>query len=388
MIALEERMALLDEQHNINYGLMDGRAYTATLYVSPDGTGADGLTWRTAYQTLNAALDAASLDVNELTLILIAPHATYYDINLTGTPEWTANVVLQGSHRDNVEIRNTHGAAGLIFELSGKSAVRDITFNLHTGGNGLIMSGDGSRVDRCGFNGTLQEDQAIALWMRGDEQRVRDVDFQGNVSWTIAIKLDPSANSHLENLAIHECERGIWIGDTQSDRNAFHNIDIHDCALGIDIDSGNSQHFQDIALMGNTRNVDDEVGDSEWIDVHGRFDIDILPDNFNGITVNTGGANTYGADTELLSAVSRDNPFRIVGTHLEPSTSEWYRLRLSDDGGTTFFDVLQFDATKREGAAAPSGTEHIFNAGTRISGSSKDVSGGDNVKVWLEVQEI
>ena len=34
------------------------------------------------------------------------------------------------------------------------------------------------------------------------------------------------------------------------------------------------------------------------------------------------------------------------------------------------------------------GTEFIFNKGTRISASAKDVTGGDNEKVWLEIQEI
>ncbi len=389
-IGFEERVAWLEEQHEDMFGVIDSRANTATLFVSPDGTGADGQSWRTAYQTLNAALDAASTDVNDLTMIFIAPHPTFYDINLVGTPEWTANVVLQGSHRDFIEIRNTHGAAGLIFELSGKSVVRDITFHLHTGGNGLIMSGDGARVDRCGFNGSLQEDQAIALWMQGDEQRVRDVDFQGNVSWTIAIKLDASADSHLDNLSIHECERGIWLGDTQSDNNAFHDIDIHDCALGVDIDSGNGQHFQDVAFIGNTRNVDDEVGDSEWIDIHGRFDIAILPDNLVGVTVATGGAGAYGADTEILSAVSRDNPFRVVGFVFGPDASpaEWYQVRFSDDAGASFFDVQQFISDRRAGSSAPGGTEHIFNAGTRISGSARDITGGDNVDVWLQVQEV
>ncbi len=390
MIAEEERLLkIIERQEDMlgNAGL--GRAHTATLHVSPDGTGADGLSWRTAYQTINAALDAASTAANALTLILIAPHPTYYDINLTGTPEWTANVALQGSHRDIVEIRNTHGAAGLIFELSGKSIISDICFHLHTDGNGLIMSGDGARVDRCLFDGTLQEDAAIALWMRGDRQRVRDCDFHGAKLWTIGIKLDASADSHLERLHITDCERGIWLGDVASDHNTFHHIDIHDCALGIDIDSGNVQHFESIAFLGNTRNVDDEVGDSEWIDIHGEFDIAISPDDLVGVTVNTGAAGVYGGDTEILAAAGRDNPFRIVGVNFDPSAvAEWYSVRFSHDAAGSFYDVLMFVGVKREGIAAPSGTEHIFNAGTRISCSARDETGGDTVQVWVEIQEI
>ena len=55
---------------------------------------------------------------------------------------------------------------------------------------------------------------------------------------------------------------------------------------------------------------------------------------------------------------------------------------------TTFYDVIMFLGNARESVAAPSGTEHIFNAGTRISCSAKSVTGGDNVDIWVEIQEI
>jgi len=50
-----------------------GRASTATLYVSPNGSNADGKTWSSAYNTIQAALDAASTDADDCTLILIRP---------------------------------------------------------------------------------------------------------------------------------------------------------------------------------------------------------------------------------------------------------------------------------------------------------------------------
>ncbi len=130
--------------------------------------------------------------------------------------------------------------------------------------------------------------------------------------------------------------------------------------------------------------------DHDWSEIIGAFDIEILPDNLVGVTVATGGAGAYGGDTELLSAVSRDNPFRIVGHILDPDAApiEWYQVRFSDDGGANFFEVVQFITDRKEGAAAPSGTEHIFNAGTRISASARDVSGGDNVVIWLSIQEV
>ena len=63
-------------------------------------------------------------------------------------------------------------------------------------------------------------------------------------------------------------------------------------------------------------------------------------------------------------------------------------VRFSGNSGVSFYDVIMFSGNKREGIAAPSGTEHIFNRGTRISCSAKSVSGGNNVDVWPEIQEI
>ncbi len=386
MISLEERVArIIERQEDMlgNAGL--GRAYTATLHVSPDGTGADGLSWRTAYQTPAAAFDACSADANALTLVLIAPGT--YDINQTGQPTWTQNIVVQGSHRDFVTFTNTHASASCILRLEGLSVVQDVTIAPVAADNGLLLWADGARAYRLRIDGTGHTGVGVGLWLNGDDGKAIDIDILGNAAQTIGINV-LGARTHYENIHIDDCATGIWVHNAGADSNLFDNIFIHGCALGIDIDSGNEQHFKDILFLENTRDVDDEVGDSQWLNIRGRFDIEILPDNFTGITVNTGAANTYGADTQLLSAASRDNPFRIVGISVEPSTSEWYKLRLSDDSGASFFDEIQFDGAKRQGEAAPSGTEHIFNAGTRISGSAKDVSGGDNVKVWLEIQEI
>ncbi|KKM04015.1 hypothetical protein LCGC14_1768630 [marine sediment metagenome] len=385
MIALEERILKLIERQEDMLGIAGlGRANTATLHVSPDGDGSDGLSWRTAYTTPPDAFDACSADANDLTLVLMAP-ATY-DFNLPGEPTWTQNIVVQGSHRDFVIFTNTHVTASCVLRLEGLSVVQDVTITPVAADNGLLLWADGARASRLRIDGTGHTGAGVGLWLNGDDGKATDIDILGNVAQTIGINV-LGARTHYENLHIDDCAIGIWVHNAGADGNLFDNIFIHGCALGIDIDSGNDQHFKDIHFLDNTRDVDDEVGDSQWLNIRGRFDIEILPDNFTGVTVNTGAANTYGADTELLSAVSRDNPFRIVGISVEPSTGEWYKLRLSDDSGVTFFDEIQFEGTKRQGEAAPSGTEHIFNKGTRISGSVKDISGGDNVKVWLEIQE-
>ena len=399
MIGLEERIAkIIERQEDMLGNAGHGRAYTATLHVSPDGTGADGLSWRTAYTTIQAALDAASTDANELTLILIAPQtgANHYDIATAGDPSWSANVILKGSHRNWAKIQNDTGDS--IMTLTGLAAVIDCNFNLGTGTNGLKLTHGGGRVYSCQFIGEDLTSAKTALHLDhssgGKHAKVIDIDFLGDASpgtQMTAILIDQWGYSNFERIRIHQCLTGIQFVGAASDKNIFNKVDIGECAIGLDIDAGNEQHFHDIIFHQNTRNVDSEVQDQIWKNMYGAFPIYITPDNFMGTAVACGGAgNTYGGDTELIATNAIDNPFRIVGVNFAPDASpaEWYMVRFSADSGSTWYDVLMFLGDKREGIAAPSGTEFIFNADTRISCSAKSESGGNNVDIWVEVQEI
>ncbi len=371
-----------------------GGAIMATLRVNPNGDGTDGLTWATAFQNIPEALDAASVDPEDVTLIMIALHPTFYDINLTGDPTWAANVVLWGTEPDFAIIRNNHATATSILKLTGKSAIVRLEFYLGVGSvNGVIMTSSGSVVQSCIFEGTGLTGAATALHLDGADihhNMVLDTDFHGNVAFMTGLLIDQAGFGTYRDLHFTHTLRAVHIVGANSDDNDFLDVDIGLSALGIDIDAGNEQHFKEIRFHGNTRNVDDEVGDHDWDNLIGAIDIAVLPNDFAGVTITTGAAGVYGADTELLSAVSRDNPFRIVGYAFDPNAApvEWYQIRFSDDGGATFFDTIQFQDKKNQGSAAPSGTEHIFNAGTRISASARTASGGDNVVVWVRIQEL
>ena len=368
-----------------------GLAVTATLRVSPNGDNSDGSSWTRAYQTFQGALNAASLDENECTLILIGPHATHYNIDMAGDPTWSANVIIHGTKRLWTEVKNDHTSATSVMKLTGKAEVNEVCISLGTGNNGLIMTHNGWGVHDCQFAANSLTSAKVALHIDGatvEHGHLENTEIDGNVTYTTGLLLDNAGHNEILETEFMECKTGVQIIHADSDINVFIDIIFHGCALGIDIDAGNSQVFDKIVFEDCIRNVDDEVGGHHWVDIHGGFDIEVNPDNLVGTQVNTGTALTYGSDTELLSAISRDNPFRIVGTSFEPSTNEWYQVRFSDDSGSTFYDNIQFDGNKQQGASAPSGTEHIFNKGDRISASARDISGSDNVKIWLQVQEI
>jgi len=384
-------LELLEKQEDMLGNSTIGRAVSATLRVSPNGSGVDGQTWSKAFTTIPEALDAASSDDEDSTLILIAPHgAGYYDIDTDGDPTWAKNVILKGTHRNWAKIMNGHDTATSILKLTGRASVIDLNFNLGTGNNGLILTRGGWRCYSCQFVGLSLTGAATAFWADGSATKhgkLINSDFLGVKTQMTAVKVDDTLYSRFHELVIHDCLKGIHILGTAPDRNDLDCIDIGGCAIGIDIDTGSGQHFRDILLHGNDVNIDDEVGDHHWAKIYGAFPIDFEPTDLVGTQVNCGAAGVYGGDTELR-AVADSVPFRVVGYNFAPSANEWYAVRFSADNGATWFDEVLFDGNKHEGIDAPSGTEFIFNKGTRISASAKSVTGGNNAKIWLKIQEI
>jgi len=391
---------MLDELTETQGPSIVGRAVTARLHVSPNGNNFDGSSWTNAYTTIQAALDAASTDVNECTLILVGINtgSNNYDINTAGDPTWSCNVIIMGSHRTWAKIKNTHASATSIMKLTGRVSLIDLNFNLHTGSvNGVILTGAAFRVNRCQFVGHDLTGVATALHIDGATNlkhgKIEDVYFVGHATYMTGLLLDNVQWTDVKKCTWHDCLTGLQIVNTASDENFLHDLEFGDCATAIDIDAGNGQHIHHIDFHGNTTNIDDEVGDHYYYNnLHGEFSSQLLPDNFTGVSLGAGAANVWGSDTEVLSAASRDKPFRVNAISVEADATEKFRVRLSADSGSTFFVDFQMEGTananKRESIQLPAGTGEIFNHGTRISGSCKSESGGNNAIVWVEIQEI
>ena len=71
---------------------------------------------------------------------------------------------------------------------------------------------------------------------------------------------------------------------------------------------------------------------------------------------------------------------------------EKFRIKFTNDDGSTYFDDMQIEGSQNaavaEATSSPGGTEYIHNKGTTIKAVSKSESGGDNVIVWLKIQEV
>lgn len=374
-----------------------GRTVTDVLRVSPNGNSFDGSSWYKAFQNPIEALNAASTNPGDLTLIEMAPHATYYDIDTTGDPTWTGNYIIKGSHRNWAKIMNTHASATSIAKFTGKASLIDLNINLGSGsGNGIIMTHGGFRVRNLAFVGENLTGAATALHINGSSPLkhgiIENLHIDGHVTYMTGLLLDNAAHNHIRHIHMHECLKGLQIVGADSDENVFEHIDVGGCALGFDLDAGNNQHFNCVCFHNNTRNVDDEQGDHVWSDIRGHFPLTLLPDNFTGIDLDTGAADTWGTDTEILSVASRDNPFRVIGFAVEADANEKFRIRFSNDNGVTHFADIQVEgqvaAATRQAFSLPSGTDEIFNKGDKISGSSKSESGSNTSTIWLQVQEI
>jgi len=381
--------------------LYTGKNVTATLFVSPNGDNSDGLSWATAFTTIQGALAAASTDVNECTRIVIGINtgANHYDIDITGDPTYTGNYVIEGTHRTWQKIMNTHASATSILKFTGYVELKDLNFNLGGSGtdpdvNGVIITKGAFRVDCCQFTGENLGSAKTALHLDGatllKHGKVIGCTFRGEVtkSHMTGILIDNTCCSKFRDCDWHECLTAVQIVGADSDINYFDCLDIGDCTTGFDIDAGNEHHFDDINLHDNGTNFDCVTTDHNFNNINVEINTYLSPiNNIVGIEI-TGGSPGYGSDTEIVALNAIGNPFKVIGYYLEPEADENTLIRLSADAGTSHFTEAIFAAKKGKATGSGIATDFIFNANTRISGSVYPKTNGKYVRIWLEIQEF
>jgi len=379
--------------------IISGFSFTDYFFVSPNGNGNGGKTWTTAYTTLQAALAASSSDPDDCTLIILGPHATDYDINTTGDPTYSGNYAIIGSSREWCKITNSHASATSILKFTGKIYLKNITIDCEsTNNNGVIVHGTsahGCMLENLFFDFLHSSGSNIALQVSGGVQyaHLRDIVVHGHVARTTGLLLDTFILSELDNIELHDCVTGLKITNGLSDNSIFNTILLHTCALGIDINAGNTQMFNDVTFWNCTTNIDDSVGDANWNNVKGEFPVTIEPDDLTGVAITAGvGADTWGNDTEIRAAATSTSPFKLFSLHVEADTGEKYRIRLSADSGTSFFFDSVVEGVANETVRLPlnrnPNCDYLFNQGIRISGSIKSETGGNDLNVWLGLEEI
>lgn len=392
----EEENQYKDYYDYYNYVYQDVKEFTDVLYVHPDGSNVDGLTWETAYATLKTALSQASSDLNDITLIILAP--AVYDIDTEGIYVINKNVNLWAMSPNLVTIENNHISATGILQFNRFGGI----FNIHiacglTNTNGIIYNGNNSVnsiVNNLVISSTKTSGECKELSLVDGSYLINleDSKVLGNNN-TIGVYLEDSYHNEFNKLVINNCSQGIDIIGETSDFNIFTDLDIKNCGTGIKIEEGNQQTFKDITFLSNLDNVNDTVGDSIYSNIRLDAPLSVLtPNNLVGIEV-IGGveADTYGSDIEICSSVSRDDPFVIIAVMYEYSVAENAGLRLSDNNGTTYFfesiiDLWAINAVERKEMDAS--LPQIFNCGTRISCSIKTLSGTDTAHIWLQIKEI
>ncbi len=367
---------------------------TDVLYVHPDGNGSTGLTWETAYTTFLAAYTAASSDVNDFTLILVS--AGTFDFDIAGGQLIAKNIAIRGAGTGLTIFKNSHASNTYIFSVSRPFYLSECTLYRVGTCNGLVLtSGAKATLDGVYFD-FISEAAAAGVAIdvtNAHANSFRDTTIIGDGANTIGVNLNISAGNVLERVFLGSCAVGAKIENAVSDRNTFHFVLFFECVLGLDIDAGNAQIFDQLVFHGCTTNIDDEVGDSYWAHIDGNYPIESLPQDLVGVTVADGAAGAYGAYVEIISAATNDGPFRIVGMKVEAEDAGHHALRLSADNGTTFFYEVNIEATAAQGQTfginLPAGSEYIFNKGTQITAAWKSSDGNSEANLlWLQRQYL
>ena len=223
----------------------------------------------------------------------------------------------------------------------------------------------------------------------GGHGEFEDLHLGGENLNSIAINISESRHNHFWDIELHSCDTGINIIGDKAQNNVFENIIIMESVIGLDIDGGAYQHFQDVHFEECDYAVDDEIGNSYWVDISSDNMLGaVTPSNLVGIVVNTNIAgDVYGVDTLVYDGTASDIPYYLIAVLFEPDVKEKYGLRLWQGIGYFYETVIEakfLDEIDRHTIEIPT----FFNAHTAIYCSIMSETGGNDMDIWLEIVAI
>jgi len=378
---------------NLIKSLASSLGHTQTFYLSPDGDDSDGSSFERAYTTLAAVQAAANSDTNKFTAVMCAKGT--YDVNVSGSFIFTKQLHLFGITRGNTIFQNTHASATGVFTLNAFCMFSNIQVSCGTGNSGVLFeaSGNGSRMYNCYINGTTSTGAVNLIELStGYNNRFEDVYIIGNPASILTTAMEINTASYAAtfiNCTAAYTAIGVNLDNTINQFCIFSEIELISCTAGINIEAANTINvFRHINITGATTPINDEGSLTNWNHdiLSDSLHAHLIPDDLVGvqITAAAGAGNWTAVEVELYAAVAATEPYIITGLVFENDTLEKYELRLSSDGGTTYFWTGIIEAAADRSQRIEFLPKHI-RQGTQIVGSIRSETGGNDTLVWLKI---
>jgi len=366
-------------------------AHTDVLFVSPNGDNSDGLTWSTAYNTLQTACEIATNNSYNW-LINIAPG---HYVETDPTPTYSGNINLSAVDPHSVIVTNTVCATHVL-EFTGLVYLKNICVTCADAQDGIIYnrSNHGGLFDTVHIDATAVTGAQSAITFKGGGNFAQVINcfIEGNVLYTTGIDVVNWSKSEIHAIRIGKSIKGIHI----TAGNAwflYGKINLNFNTTAIEIESGvTSTRIVDVYYNGNTTNVIDNG--TGTIITRGSQTLDrevtkIFPiTTSTGTEVTTGTANVWGSYAEIDDGSSFTSAFKITGIYIaNPSDADdEYFVEIATGAAASELSLSQTGFT---GGNARSNVGTHLKSGwlapdTRISARGMSSSGADTFDVWLE----
>lgn len=371
--------------------------FTETLFVSAAGDNSDGSSWDRAYTSLTTALDWIEANQNNGEVHCIILGSGNWDMDLTGTPTYNANLAIYGiDSRNQAVILNSHATATGVLEFTGWVSLNNLTIDCGIGNIGINIDGVGcigSRLRKLHFDCAALAGAAEAILIDGGASYIKlwDIHIDGEVVNTTGIRLNEANHCQIQEIKIHDTLVGIHLDNAADDNNEIENVHLNICTTGLLIDAGaTNNHFEHIFFSGCTARINDLGTTNLFTNIYvAAIVASISPTDLTGQVITAGAANVWTAvAVQIVAAAAK--PFYIIGYSYECAAAERYGLRLFIDGGTNpvVDEVIETGAAIAGKTEFSNFTKIWGNQGVAIHGRIKSETGANTMNVWIKLQII